>query len=184
MLIEEIDPVGLETLQRVLDDLTNVLWATIRSCAAPAVEDEAELRGDRDLVPLSLQAATEEFLVGEGTVSFGGVEKGAAEFDGPINCGGGFHVIVRTARTVGMTHAHAAETDGGHFESLSTERACWKHRCTLLLAVIDDKYRFGVCVHHMSQSKGSECIELADHCLILHKRFDERTKMSIMLKRK
>ena len=49
---------------------------------AAGVGDEAELRGEHDLVPAALDGPADELLVVEGTVGLSGVEQGDAEFEG------------------------------------------------------------------------------------------------------
>ena len=89
-----------------------------------AVEAEAELGGEDDLVALALERAAEQLLVGEGPVRLGGVEEGDAELEGAMQSRDGFLFV---GNAVGLAHSHAAETEGGDLEALRTEAAGWKH---------------------------------------------------------
>ena len=77
VLIEEVDPVGLEPLERGLGHLADVLGAAVG--ASPArFADVAEFRGDHDLVANGRKSLADDLLVRVGAVGFGGVEKGDA----------------------------------------------------------------------------------------------------------
>src|SRR5208282_707126 len=76
VLIEQVDDIGLEALERGIGDLLDVFWTTVQ--AAPTrstigVRLEPELGGDRNLVTKWGQRFAHEFLVGERTANFGGV---------------------------------------------------------------------------------------------------------------
>jgi hypothetical protein len=72
VLIEEIDPIGLEPLQRRLGDFANVRRAAVEPRLLPAVEFESELGGDDDLIANRRERVTHEFFVREWPVRFGG----------------------------------------------------------------------------------------------------------------
>ena len=83
MLIEQIDRIDLEPLERSLGDFFDVLRAGYpgRSACARRVELEPELRRDHHLIADGSERLADEFFVGERSVDFGGIEKGDAAFD-------------------------------------------------------------------------------------------------------
>ena len=108
--------VGLEPLERAFHRLADVCRAAVEAGALPAVvEAEAELGGEGHLVAAAGERAAEQLFVLEGAVDLGGVEKGAAEFDGAMQRGDRFALI---RRTVGLAHAHAAEADRRDLKAL------------------------------------------------------------------
>ena len=84
MLIEQIDAVGPEPLERGLGDLPDVLRPAVqrRCCADSPVEVDAELGRDHDLVTERRQRLAHELLVRERAVDLGGVEERDAALDG------------------------------------------------------------------------------------------------------
>ena len=75
VLIEEIESVNPQTLQRVLGHLADVCGAAVEPTRAVRTEVETELRGDGDVFSERLQCLADEFLVGERAIDFGGVEE-------------------------------------------------------------------------------------------------------------
>ena len=111
MLVEEIDDVGPQPLERSLGDRLDVL--------RPAVEAAACACGPiskPNLVAITTSLAqrrerlADQLLVGERAVDLRGVEEGDAAFDR-----GADSLIISPRvrrRSVGVAHAHAAEADG------------------------------------------------------------------------
>ena len=128
VLVVEIDAVGLETLQRFLDDLPD----TLRSAVQPvrAVDLEAELGGDGDLVADRREGLADQFLVDVGTVDFRGVEERDASLVGVANHTDALGPV-HTRTVVAAAEAHvaeakfrdfqAAELSGFHFVCLSLD---------------------------------------------------------------
>ena len=73
VLVVEIDAVGPEALERFLDDLPDTLRPAVQPVRA--VDLEAELGGDGDLVADRREGLADQFLVDVGTVDFRGVEE-------------------------------------------------------------------------------------------------------------
>ena len=73
MLIAEIDAIGPEALQRFLDDAPDALRPAVQSVRA--IDLEAELGGDGDLVANRCEGLADQFLVDVGTVDFRRVEE-------------------------------------------------------------------------------------------------------------
>ena len=121
VLIEEVDMVGLEPLERAFHRLADVRRAAVEAGALLAVvEAEAELGGDGHLVAAAGERAAEQLLVLEGAIDLGGVEEGAAEFDGAMQRGDRLGFV---RRAVGLAHAHAAEADRRDLQPLAAELA-------------------------------------------------------------
>ncbi len=83
VLVEEVDGLDLETLERALNSLLDMHWTTVEAVpTAVRVDPESELGGDHHPVPEGCEGLTDELLVGEGAVDLGGVEERDAELDG------------------------------------------------------------------------------------------------------
>ena len=83
VLIEQIDAIGLQPLQRGLGDLPDVLGPAVQAGSADRWPNfEAELGGDHDLVAERRERLADQLLVGERAVDLGGVEEGDAALDG------------------------------------------------------------------------------------------------------
>lgn len=130
MLVEQVDPVGAQPPQRVLDARTDRLRAAVEpGLAAGAEEVEAELGRDHDLVADWFERLTDQLLVVERPVHLRGVEQGDTAFHrrpqprDPV-----FPFGKRRKR---MSQAHAAKPDRGDLEAAS-ERAC-VHQVLLFL---------------------------------------------------
>ena len=75
VLIEQVDMVGPQALQRSLDHLADMLGPAIEpDHLALLVDLEAELRADQNLVANRLQRLANQLLVDERTVALCGVE--------------------------------------------------------------------------------------------------------------
>jgi hypothetical protein len=75
VLIEQVDMVGPQALQRSLDHLADMLGPAIEPDHLVLLVDlEAELRADQNLVPNRLQRLANQLLVDEGTIALRGVE--------------------------------------------------------------------------------------------------------------
>ena len=78
VLVEEVDVVGPQPLERGLGDLLDVLGAAVHAALPgldPGLEVEAELGGDHDLLAYGLERLAHELLVGERAVGLGRVEE-------------------------------------------------------------------------------------------------------------
>ena len=85
MLVEEVDGVGLQTLERAFDDLLDVVGAAVGGCPLAVVVGiglESELGGDDDVFAEGSESFADDFFVDVGAVDFGGVEEGDAALDG------------------------------------------------------------------------------------------------------
>ena len=84
MLVEQVDDVGVEALQRGFGDLLDVFGLAVEAAAALPVglDIKTELGGDHDPVAERRESFADEFFVDEWAIDFGGVEEGDATFDG------------------------------------------------------------------------------------------------------
>ena len=112
MLVEQVDDVGPETLERCLGNLSDVLRPAIH--AALGVQLEPELGGDHHLVTPGREGFTHELLVRKGTIDFRGIEERHAAFDGRAEQRD--HLLLISRRTIGIAHAHTAEPDRRDFQ--------------------------------------------------------------------
>src|SRR5208282_2568461 len=119
MLIEEIDGLDLESFQRSLGNLSNVLGATVDCPRSP--ELEAEFSSDHDLLSERCEGFANQLFVVEGTVGFSGVEEGNALLDGLPDESDHLPLIRRWPVT--KAHAHAAESNGRDFQIAFSEFA-------------------------------------------------------------
>jgi len=88
VLIEQVDDIGLEALQRGLGDFPDVLWPTIQPIQTSlrlGINFEPELRGYNHLVAKWSEGFAHEFFVRERAIRFGGVEECDAALDGCPN---------------------------------------------------------------------------------------------------
>jgi hypothetical protein len=75
VLIEEIDPVGLEARKRRVGDLADVRGTAVQADRLLAFELEPELGRDDDAIAHGSERFADEILVREGAVRFRGVEE-------------------------------------------------------------------------------------------------------------
>ena len=106
MLVVEIDTVGPEALQRFLDDPPDALRPAVQPVRA--VDLEAELGGDGDLVADGRKGLADQFLIDVGTVDFRGVEERDASLVGVANHTDALGPV-HTRTVVAATEPHVAE---------------------------------------------------------------------------
>ena len=120
MLIEKIDPVGLESLKRRVDGRSYVVWLAVEAEAgAIVVVGEPELGGDHDPVADWDEGHAEEGLVGEGPVGLSGVKERDATIDSLADQGDAFTAVNGFAVVHAQTHA--AETNGADLDLVRAE---------------------------------------------------------------
>src|SRR6266849_10637214 len=140
MLVIEVDVLDAQPLQTSFAGLLHVvgLAADTADVGIARIADNSELCGQHDLVALALDRSSDELFVLVGPVDVGGIEEGDAEFEGAMNGRDRFGVI---ASGVELRHAHAAEAEGGNFETGTSKSAdfhtstpfaevtIWVYRC-------------------------------------------------------
>ena len=114
MLVVEIDAVGPEALERFLDDPPDALRPAVQPVRA--VDLEAELGGDGDLVADRREGLADQFLVDVGTVDFRGVEERDAPLVGVANHTDALRPV-HTRPVVAAAEAHVAEAKLRDFQA-------------------------------------------------------------------
>jgi hypothetical protein len=112
VLVKQIDDLDLESLERGLGDLCDMLRAAIH--APTGIQFESELGGDYHLVTEGRESFAHELFVREGTIDFSRIEKGHPSFDcGPQKRD---HLLLVFGRTIGIAHAHTPEPKSRDFQ--------------------------------------------------------------------
>ena len=133
MLVEEIDHLDAQPLQRRVAHLADVLGPAVeaRLLLRLGVDIEAELCGNHHLIPHRLQRFTDHFLIGEGAIDLGGVEEGNAAL---YRRADQRDTLVLTERSgIAEVQPHAAEADGRDFQITFSKFACF-HFFDVLMA--------------------------------------------------
>ncbi len=111
MLVEQVEDVGPEPLERCLRHLSDVLRPAVHSAA---IQFETKFGGDHHLVTKGSQGLAHELFICERTVHFRGIEKGNAAFDGRAEqCD---HRLPVSRWTIRSAHSHAAQPDRRDFQ--------------------------------------------------------------------
>jgi hypothetical protein len=117
VLVVEVDAVSTQPLQGALDRRPDVRRAAVEHSGATAgVRDEAELRGEHNIVATPLEGAADEFLVRVGAIYLGGVDVGDAQLECSLD--GADRLGVTAVRfEVVAGHRHRAESDARDVKS-------------------------------------------------------------------
>jgi hypothetical protein len=107
VLVEKVDGVDPQALERVLSDLADAFGAAVEATRSAGTEVVAELRGDDDVLPERLQRLANEFLVGERAIDLGGVEEGDTTLYRRADQRDHFRPV--PGRATVIVHAHAAQ---------------------------------------------------------------------------
>src|ERR1700733_2790655 len=119
MLIEKIDVGRIEPPQALVGDLQHMLGPAVQAALGLARTDiESEFGRDDGALTPTLERTAQQLLVAEGSVDFGGIEQRHAQFQRALQGGERFRVV---GRPVTLAHAHAAETECGHTQSLCSQ---------------------------------------------------------------
>jgi hypothetical protein len=119
VLVEDVNAVGVQALQRCFSDLLDMLGAavhTLPSRTAIRVEVEAELGGDHDLFANWGERLAKQPLIGERPIHFGRVKESDATIHGGVEERDHLLLVLRRSIGKGKTHTHAAKTERGNFE--------------------------------------------------------------------
>ena len=117
VLVEEVDDLDPQPLQRRVADLADVLGPAVeaRLLLRLGIDIEAELGGDHHLVAHRLQRLADHLLIGEGAIDLGGVEEGDAAL---YRRADQRDTLVLTDRSgIAEVQPHAAEADGRDFQT-------------------------------------------------------------------
>jgi hypothetical protein len=120
VLVEQVDAVGLEPLERGVGDLPDPLRPAVHArLGIPVLE--AELGGDHYLVAERRQGLAHQLLVGEGAIGFGGVEERHSVLERVSDQRD--RILFFQSGAIGEVQSHAAEAQGRNFEATVTEFA-------------------------------------------------------------
>src|SRR5258706_3696446 len=110
VLIQQVNVIGLESLERAFDGLTDILRPArcFGAHLLAVLEMKAKFGGDDYLVAPALERPAEQLLVGEGTIGLRCISEGAYDLDGTLKCRDRFLLI---GRAIGLGHGHTTETD-------------------------------------------------------------------------
>ncbi len=134
MLVEEINNLSLEPLERALYTLLDVRWpavhADVTRSGTIVLVFESELRRDNNSSAERSQGFAHKFFVGERAVGLSSVKERDAAFDGAPNDLD--HLLFGSHWAVTTGHPHAAETDGRNFQAAFSKFA-FLHNVSSLL---------------------------------------------------
>lgn len=121
VLIEQIDDIGLEPLERGFGDLLDVRRPAAEAAlfTSRRINVEAEFGGDNHLVAKGRERFADQFLVDERTIDFGGVEESDAALNRPADQRNAACLV--DWRSVAKTQSHAAKPDGRDFKAALAE---------------------------------------------------------------
>src|ERR1035438_6576073 len=122
MLIEQIDGVDPEPLERRLGDLLDVLRPAVQASLLPiGVEVEPKFGRNRDLPAEGSESFTYQFLIDVRAVHFRGIEERYAAFHGSADHRD--HLLLVLGRAVTKAHSHAAQADRRNFQAALSQLA-------------------------------------------------------------
>ena len=132
VLIQKIEPIGLQSGQRSVGDLPDVRGTAVEPRLLAALELETKLGRNHHLIANRAEGLADEYFIRERSVGFGGIE----ERDATVNRRADDRNALVTAggRPVTEAEPHAAETDGRNLESALAQCA--------LLHLLNDSSRF------------------------------------------
>jgi len=120
VLVEEVDVVRAEALQRSLDTLAHVLGRAVdraerRKVAGHRVGPDVagELGRDHIVLAMPLDGVADEHLIGHRAVQLRGIEEVDADLERMADRR---RRLVLVGRAVERRHSHAAQPEGGHLE--------------------------------------------------------------------
>src|SRR5437016_1842358 len=139
MLIEEIDGIALEPLERCFGDLLDVVRPTIQPTPPAAIiriRLPPELRRDYDISARRSECFTYQFFIQERAVYLGSIEeRDTSLYRGTEKRN---HLLLVSWRSVGPTHSHAAEPNGRYFQIAVSKLAFLHGFLPILFADIED----------------------------------------------
>jgi hypothetical protein len=113
VLVEEVDGVHPQALQRLIGDLPDALRATVEPVSGHAIP-EAELGRDHHLAAERLECLTHNLFVDAGAVGLRSVVEGDAPL---VSCADELdRLAVIRRRAIAVAEAHAAEPNGRNFK--------------------------------------------------------------------
>ena len=119
VLVEEIDRLDLQALQRTFHRRPNAGRAEVQAdlLAGLRIDAETELGRDHDFVAKRRQRLADHLLVGVGPVDLGGVEERDAALMGRADQRDPGRLVDAVLLAIAEVETHAAEADGGDLEA-------------------------------------------------------------------
>src|SRR5258708_27931768 len=98
VLIQQVNVIGLQSLERAFDGLTEILRPArcFGADLLSVLEPKAKFGGDDHLVAPVLERPAGQLLAGGGTIALGRIEEAASDPDGTFQCSDRFVVILKT----------------------------------------------------------------------------------------
>src|SRR5262245_36869606 len=118
--VVKVDGLYAEPFETALDRLADVFGTAVNASnrGIVGIAHDAELGGQKHLIALPLDRATDQLFIGVGPVHVRRVQKIDAKLQRAVNGGDRFSIV--TAR-VKLAHAHAAEADGRNLRAVSAK---------------------------------------------------------------
>ena len=133
MLVEQVDDIGLQALQRSSGNLLDVFGTAVQPRLLGIFDVESELRRDHDIFAKWREGFADKFFVRERAVDFSGIEERYATVDCRANQCDSSLLVHRSA--VALAQAHAAEPDGRNFKIAFSEFS-FLHCCNLRMLLV------------------------------------------------
>ena len=133
VLVEEVEGLDPEPLQRTLGDLPDVLWSTIQTrLLSLGAELETEFGGDDHFAFEWGEGFAHEFFVREWAVRFSRIEERDAALNGRPKKRD--HLLLVCRRTVAKAHSHTAEPASRDFQTALSKFALFHSRILSLIS--------------------------------------------------
>jgi hypothetical protein len=124
MLVVEIDGVDLQAFERALTSLLDVLGPAVERVPLSSIGGigfPAEFGSDDHFAAEGSKRFTDQLLIDERTVDFGGIEESNAAINGSVEQGN--HLLLVFRRSIAKAHAHASESECRNFKIAFSEFA-------------------------------------------------------------
>lgn len=128
VLVEKVDAVRLQPLERSLDDVADVLRPAVHALVPGRAGDvDAEFGGDHHLITDRLQCLADDLLILERPIDLRGVEESDAALECRADQADG--IRRRHRLPIGLADPHAAEPDGRDLEATLSKCAFLHCHC-------------------------------------------------------
>ena len=129
VLVQQIDRVDSEALQRTLGGLLDVLGrGYLADVLAVSIEQVREFGGDHHLAAERSEGLAHKFLVDERAVDLGCVKEGDAAVHGGVDHRD--HLLPVRLVAVAAGHAHTTQPDGRDLQTIGTQSALFHCSCS------------------------------------------------------
>src|SRR5215468_4014373 len=116
--VVKVDGLHAESFETALDRLAGVFRSAINASdgGVVGIAHDAELGGQKHLITLPLDRATDQLFIGIWPVYIRRIQKIDAELQRAVNSCDGFSIVTIAVK---FAHAHAAESDGRNLRAVS-----------------------------------------------------------------